>query len=301
MSELPPLGVPRRPGSAPRQEVLEEVVRQGRQRLARAAIGVTSVIALIAAGIVGGSLLGNDGGGSVVLVPASPEPDDDLTAPTAEGSSPPELVEATPSPVTTAYAMSPEPVVTGGATSSVSPGSLPGRSTAKPRAGARPYRENPAKTTSSPNCEVAEVIAGTPPGTQVCAMATANRTNTPSGGFVEVTAELCNSLSSSRAYVAEFPGGREHDLRASYGDIPVWTWSRAHTFPEGEHTRAIDPGYCLSWVTRWDTRDDEGQLVDPGIYYLDATIEIADGTRQFTIRVDVTPPPSPSPSPSAPF
>ena len=300
MRDLPPLGLPRLPGSPPRSDVLDEVVRRGRQRLVRAAAGTTTVVALIVAGALGSSLLGTDGGGSVVLVPASPEPDGEVSEPTTEASAPPDLVPATPSPGSLAHAMSPEPAeVAPGGTQSAGP--RPRIVSPSPRPGARPYREQPTTTAGSMSCDVAEVIAGTPPGTRVCAMASASRTTTPVGGYVDVEALLCNSLSSDRAYVAEFRSGREHDLRASYGEFSVWTWSRAFTFPQGAHERPIDPGYCLSWTTRWDTRDDEGRLVDPGIYYLDATIEVADGTRQFTIRVNVTPEPTPSASPSAPL
>ena len=294
MSDLPPLGVPRRPGSAPRQEVLDAVVRAGRRKLQRAALGGASAIALIAAGILGGGLLGGEGG-SVVLVPATPEPDGGLP-PTAAGTAPPALVSASPSPVVSGHAMSPAPDRVNSSGAPTAGASRAPEPTPSPRPGAKPYRESPGRTTNS-TCHVEDAIAGTPNGTFVCAIATASRTSVPSGEFVDVELELCNSIASDKAYIAEFPTGREHDVSAEYGDDPVWTWSRAYTFPEDHHVRYIDPGWCLSWVTRWDTRDDERRLVEPGLYYLEASIEISEGARRFSIRVDVTEP-TPSPSPS---
>lgn len=297
MTELPPLGQPRLPGGEPQPGVLDAVLRRGRARLRRSVLTSTGAVLAMTAGVLGATVLDGTDDGALVVIPASPSP--------GPGASP----GATGLPLPSATSQAPQPSTSTGAGGGlgVAP-TAPGQSS-RPASGGgatprpkprpvRPYRENPSRTANATSCDVNDVITGTPPGTRVCAMATA-AASVRSGEQVTAELSLCNSISSDRAYVVEFPSGREHDLQVLQGQFVEWTWSRAYTFPEGPHTRDLPPGYCLEWLTTWDTRDDAGHLVAPGPYYLEPTIELTGDQRRFSIRVEVTPPPTASPSPSS--
>jgi hypothetical protein len=108
------------------------------------------------------------------------------------------------------------------------------------------------------------------------------------GGTYRVELDLCNALSSDNEADLTFASGQEHDLSAGrQGDVD-WTWSRQHTFPQGAHSRQLERGTCLSWMTVWNTRDDAGRLVEPGRYDIVASVRFNGRTESLRFTIEVT-------------
>lgn len=285
--DLPPLGTHRRPGSPPRPEVLEAVVREGRRRGRRSAAVTGGALAAVAAVVLGVGLLGSGSDDALVVVPASPLP----------GASPVPSPAGGPPPPGPAAPPQLSPVLRGSPSPDAAPAlSLP-RATrqaapaapvvATPRV-VRPYREAPERRPYSDLCmgrsfqqqEHRMCLEG--------AVTSQTRSGTP----VDLEVSLCSSLANRRSYELSFRTGREHEVQArpaGTADDHLWTWSRGYTFPEGAHSRTLEAGWCLRWLTTWDTRDDAGRLVPPGDYLLDVGVEVDGRLRELTLRIQVTP------------
>jgi hypothetical protein len=167
-----------------------------------------------------------------------------------------------------------------------------GRPAAEPRQvgppATRPYTEAPESDSYPEFCVSGRMIDVD--GYRLCAT-TESQNSVRSGEVLNVHLSLCSSRVNTQRYTMAFASGREHDVqvrRAGTADDFVWTWSRRHSFPQGPHERALDPGYCLGWRTAWDTRDDSGRLVPPGAYAVDASVELNGRTGVWSVPVTVT-------------
>ena len=282
MNELPALGRPRRPGSKPRPDVLQAVVATGRRRLRRAALGGAGALTTVAAMVLGVGMLGGSGTDGLVVVPASPEPEvSPVATPTpGEASPPPDRSASAPGPARPA----PEPQPAGRPSSSAAPqGDAPGDEprTAAGQGSLPEHRERPTRRERSGDLCQGSRATWAPEGYRVC-MAVQMSTSVAQYSPVSIELELCSSLSSPGHLRLAFPTGREHEVQVRPQDELDdyrWTWSRHYRFTQGAHELALAPGECLSWVTQWDTRNDAGQVLPPGEYYVEAVVA-AEGASQ---------------------
>lgn len=282
-SDLPPFGSGRLPGSAPRADVLDAVVRDGRRRLRRS--GALSGSAVLVAGILAGaSLVAGGKHDALEVVPASPGP-----VPSADGAAGPVPPGRGASSLPGAGLVSPS-----SAPRSRAPGAIATRGpggAAPPRVvHVTPYRESPDVEYGAESCPVDRVLTeGSPPGTQLCLTAGKNGRTVRSGDTFLIEVDLCNALSSANAARLTYATGREHDVSLERDGSVPWSWSRHHTFPQGAHSRQLERGTCLAWKTPWDTRDDSGRLVQPGTYDVVMSVDVNGETESLGMSLDVTP------------
>ena len=282
-----PFGFPKRPGSPLPPDGLEAVVRVGRRRLRRSALWSAGAVLSVVGVVAGATLVGPGGNDALVLVPASPLPGVE----SSRSPAPAPVGGASPTPGPTATKGSREgtapPFAEGGRDGE------PVRATAPPGEVPRvddrrtPYRESPSTITVYGGCLYNGVSDGSSPQ-DLCVQDYGGSQSVRSGAAIEVQIDVCTSLRRQGEASLEFVGGQEHDVTVRGEDGALWTWSRRHTFPEGEHSRRIPPGECMTWGTAWDTRDDAGRLVDPGTYTVVQSVEVNGTVRTIEMEVEVT-------------
>ena len=284
--ELPPLHVTRRPGSAPRPEVLAAVVHEGRRRVRRSALwSAGTALAVIGVFTLG---FGSGGNEALVLIPASPAPGVVRTPtiappPQPSPSRPPSAGVAVGAPAS-AVPLGPP---TGPAVADARPTATP---VPTPARRLPAYRESPVASGSADLCRGA-ILRDTPPGYRVCAESSSSSgAEVTSGSTVTFNLDLCNSTTSPGDFALSFAGGREHDvvIRSIATTDDLWTWSLHHEFPQGRHTQSVPRGSCLSWRTPWDTRDDTGKPVPAGEYDVVSSVEVNGRTQTVHYRLTVT-------------
>jgi hypothetical protein len=295
-----PFGFPKRPGSAPPPHGLQEAVAAGRRRLRRSALWSAGTVLSVVGIVAGATLVDGTGNDAQILVPASPVPGPEVSgtpsskaaqsvSPTA-GSTPARQrpgAGASADPAEPATGTDPEPgtgaagdpaqVEGGGA-----PAAVPGTSDRR-----TPHREEPSTITTYGRCLNTGLADGAD-ADDLCVQDYSASRQVRAGAETQLQVDLCASVRRSRAATLEFSTGREHDVTLLRQGSPLWTWSRAHTFPAGGHTRRLRAGNCLTWVTTWNTRDDAGRLVPPGTYTVVSSVEVNGETRSVEMEIEVT-------------
>jgi hypothetical protein len=144
------------------------------------------------------------------------------------------------------------------------------------------HREQPERVPYADLCQ-GSAVTWAPEGYRMC-MRVRMPTSVPQGTPVDIELDLCSSIASRGTLRLSFRNGREHDIQVRRKDEPdsyLWTWSAHHRFPQGPHQLDLEAGYCLRWVTPWDTRDDGGRLLAPGEYAVEGAVA-AEGATQWT-------------------
>jgi hypothetical protein len=90
-----------------------------------------------------------------------------------------------------------------------------------------------------------------------------------SGEPADLAVSLCR-LPGFPAARATFPSSAEAGfaLHREQGGGGVWEHARQHPGRPERHSRAVEPGTCLTWTATWWNRDDAGRDVPPGGYEL---------------------------------
>ena len=125
-------------------------------------------------------------------------------------------------------------------------------------------------------------------GTGGTCLRTYGPATTRRGTPVDVVVSLCVNPLEGAPVRLDFSGGQEHEMlvrdSTGTGTSPTftgpvrWRWSRTVTFTQGAHQRSVAPDRCLRWTTRWDGRDNDGNLLPPGTYDLELKITEGSGS-----------------------
>lgn len=99
------------------------------------------------------------------------------------------------------------------------------------------------------------------------------------GDSVPLQLVLRNSSSTSQTF--SLAGTKESDYIGTYDiavtakgdDKVVWNWMYDKTGYDSLQFVTLAPGEQLSWDPDWNRRDNQGNMVEPGVYVLSATLD----------------------------
>jgi hypothetical protein len=269
MSELPDLPPAPRREHAPTASGLEVVTARGRLRR-RMALGTGGTAAAVAVALV--VVAGTGGATAEDGLGYADDPDPVVSTARALTKA-----TATATPSATSAPADPEPTATPDPTGAPDPGPTeqPDGEPEEP-AGPPAFREQPVDVAAPVSC-TSTYDPSRPPfqGGGVCTEGQGTTDVHRVGAEISASYAVCVSR-RGKALELGFAGGQEHEVVVRRGHEPdgpvISRFSQTVTYPQGAHSRTIQPGRCLQWRGAWDSTID-GELAPPGRYTVTVSAE----------------------------